>query len=139
MIAKERLLLVMKNRLYNPKSNNRGFTLLEILVALAIFAIISVTCYKQIAITVQSIERMEIKYKALLVGSNAIEELFLDRKWPPTGETVNEYDIDDLKWRVSINITDSDITNVRQIEARVYLDNQDDSSIISLVRYIGKN
>lgn len=135
----EVLLLTMKINSVKQKYTNRGFTLLEILVALSIFAIISISCYKQIAITTQSIERMEIKYKALLVGSNAIEELFLDRKWPSTGETITEYNIDNFKWRVLINITDSDITNVRQIEAKVYLDDDNEYSIISLVRYIGKN
>lgn len=129
----------MKNRCPSDSKSGYGFTLLEVLIALAIFALISVTCYKQVAVTVKSMERMETKYKALLIGENAIEEMFLERNWQSASDTVREYEIDDIKWVVSITITETDITNIKQIEARVYQNNTDDSSIISLTRYIGRN
>lgn len=128
----------MKNRRAPGVNLYRGFTLLEVLIALVIFALISITCFKQVAVTLKSMERMELKYKALWIGENAIEELFLVRGEQSHNDSIREYEIDDEKWLVVIEITDTDITNIKQIEAKVYQNNTEDASIISLTRYIGR-
>lgn len=129
----------MKNRSMTQPGKYRGFTLLEILVSLAIFAVLSVTCYKQVLVSSNALERAELKYKALWIGENAIEEMFLVRDWQSYNNSVREYEIDDEKWIVDIEVKDSDITNIKQIEAKVYKNSTDDTSIISLMRYAGKN
>lgn len=122
------------------KFRARGFTLLEILVALAIFALISVVCYRQIDASFRAATRIEQKYLALWMAESAIEELFVDRVWPQTGEKTSEYQISDTRWLIKTNISETKIKTLRQVEVSVYPDARDtEHAVLTLTRFIGEN
>lgn len=117
-----------------------GFTLLEVLVALAIFALISITCYRQIDANYRTSERIEKKYLALWVAENKLEEIFIDRKWPLMGETKSDVQIASSRWIVKMNVSETTIKDLRKVEVSVYSDDdQSGGSILTLTRLIGKN
>ena len=57
-----------------------GFTLLEVLVALMIFATVSVMLYSQISSSAKTLERLEEKNIAIIIAKNRFSELMMQRK-----------------------------------------------------------
>jgi|SRR5690606_28950619 len=124
------------------KNNNilNGFSLLEILVALAIFSVVSVTMHYQISSIISTSTRIEEKYYALWVGKNILENYFIKREWPALGEDITEYEMAGQEWYVKTLISSSnDNADIRILEASVYKNKFDESPIIVLYRIIGKN
>lgn len=120
-------------------NNLRGFSLLEILVALAIFSVMSVAAYHQVSAISTTAIRIEEKYYALWVGENILEQYFIDREWPSTGEDVVEYEMAGRKWYVKTIIKSSDNADIKILETSIYKDNSDESPTLTLYRMIGKN
>lgn len=117
-----------------------GFSLLEILVALAIFSVVSVATYHQINAISTTAIRIEEKYYALWVGKNIVEQYFIKREWPSTGEDVVEYEMAGRNWHVKTLISSNDDNaDIRMLEISVYKDQADKNAVITLYRMIGKN
>lgn len=122
------------------KSHIGGFTLLEILVALAIFALVSITCYRQIDSSFRAATRIEQKYLALWIAESKLEELFVERDWPMVGETRSDYEISDSRWFVKMNISETEIDKLRKIEVSVYSsEGSAEHAILTLTRFMGEN
>ena len=119
-------------------NNSRGFTLLEVLVALAIFALISLICYRQIDANARASARIEQKYIALWIAENTLEELFIDRKFSSTGDSKTDIQVASQKWEVETNITASDVTDLNKIEVTVYSDERATQPILTMTRFMGK-
>jgi general secretion pathway protein I len=131
---------VKNNFIAANKFRSGGFTLLEILVALAIFALVSVTCYRQIDASFRASTRIEQKYLALWVAESALDEKFVERQWPMTGETISEYEISNSRWVVKMNISEMDIKTLRRVDVSVYTgEKDDDHAILTLTRFVGEN
>jgi len=116
-----------------------GFSLLEILVALAIFSVVSVSTYHQINAISSSASRIEEKYYALWVGKNILEKYFIKREWPSLGEDFLEYEMAGSEWHVKTSITSDENVDIRILETSVYKNKLDKNPIITLYRMIGKN
>lgn len=116
-----------------------GFSLLEILVALAIFSVVSVATYHQINAISSTAIRIEEKYYAIWVGKNVLEQYFIKKTWPSLGEDILEYEMAGREWHVTTLISDGDNQDLRILETSVYKDKSDKNPVISLYRLIGKN
>jgi general secretion pathway protein I len=117
-----------------------GFTLLEILVALAIFAMVSISCYRQVDVSFRAITRIEQKYIALWIAESKLEELFVERKYPLAGETKSDYEVLDSQWHIKMRISETDIEKLRVAEVSVYAsDDSDEKPILTLTRFVGEN
>jgi len=120
------------------KGFERGFSLLEILVALAIFAVVSVAAYQQINATATTATRVEEKYIALWVAENSLEKYFSERQWSAAEEEL-VYEMAGREWFVKIKIEDAEEENLRWLEATVRLEKDDrDPGLITLSRMMGK-
>jgi len=123
----------------STNTHSSGFSLLEILVALAIFSVVSVATYHQVNSITTTAIRIEEKYYALWVGKNIIEQYFIEREWPSEGEDIVEYEMAGREWYVKTSITDGNNPDIRILETSVYKDKEDNNSIVTLYRMIGKN
>jgi len=122
------------------KSREGGFTLLEILVALAIFALVSVTCYRQIDASFRALTRIEQKYLSLWVAENKLEEIFVERKLPLMGETRYDHEILNSRWAIKMNVSETEIKALRRVDVSVYSDESGaDDAILTLTRFVGEN
>lgn len=119
-------------------NNSRGFTLLEVLIALAIFALISLVCYRQIDASARASARIEQKYIALWIASNTLDEMFIGRNFPATGNTRSTVDVATKKWAVETRVTDSGFADLNKIETTVYSDERASQPVLTLTRFIGK-
>ena len=103
---------------------SRGFTLLEVMVALAIFAVAAIAVTKVSMNFTQSIGQMNDRTYAHFVAMNELTDLEINGSWPEgTGEKV--VDEQGQKWVVSHQVYNTISENVRRIEIRVALTNDD--------------
>lgn len=72
-------------RRYVNKTGSKGFTLLEILVALAVVAIGTAAVLQTAGATAKSLQVAEDRILATWVASNRIAEIRLARSWPAAG------------------------------------------------------
>ncbi len=118
----------------------QGFTLLEVLIALVIFAITAVMLYNQINSSMTSAERIEQKYLALTLVKNRFSEMMIDRKLYPVGETADVVEMGFREWEVVTQVNETPNENLRRVVVSIY-EPDDDSreyAVLSMTRFIGE-
>ena len=115
---------------------SRGFTLLEVMVALAIFAVAAIAVTKVGMNCTQSIGQMNDRTYAHFVAMNELTDLEINGSWPEgTGEKV--VDEQGQKWVVSHQVYNTISENVRRIEIRVALTNDDGQAAGNVTSIVG--
>lgn len=129
-----------KIRSVKSLSVRRGFTLLEVMVALAIFAVAAIAVTKVGMNFTQSIGQMNDRTFAHFVAMNELTDLEINGSWPEgTGEKV--VDEQGQKWVVSHQVYNTIGENVRRIEIRVALTNDDGQAagnVTSIIAFLQK-
>lgn len=93
----------------NGAQQQRGFTLLEVLVALAIFASVAAVLLTASARSLQNAARLEEKALAGWVADNYLTELQLAETPPETGNDKRELEFGGRHWQLySETVTTSD-------------------------------
>jgi len=100
-------------------SASRGFTLIEVLVALAIAAIALAAVSRSAAVSTASATEIKLRSLAGYVAENRLGELDARRAWPPVGVSEGlERQADlDFPWRVEVFATQHPL--LRRVEVQV--------------------
>ncbi|MCG8613463.1 MAG: type II secretion system minor pseudopilin GspI [Pseudomonadales bacterium] len=117
-----------------------GFTLLEVMVALTIFAIVAVTIQKANSQYVNSVLRIEHKTLAALVAQNTISELRLSGKIPKVGQSKSNLDFADIEWNLITKIIATQDPNMVRVELEVFRrpDRGDAIKELDFIGFIGR-
>lgn len=108
----------------------RGFTLIEVLVALAILAVLATTLVSQSGNFSAQLFRLEDKTIALWVAQNALDEARLEERAAEAQKPV-EVEMAGRTWRVSRSITPTERPGFSRIEVGVTRDG-DEEPLLSL-------
>lgn len=117
--TKRLLLSPSLSRRYLKSSPQAGFTLIEVLVALAIFGIVSLTLLTQTREQTRQASGMEDRLLAHWVALNAITDLQTSPEFPELGKTENSAVLAGRDWFIQINTVATPVTSVRHIDVSV--------------------
>ncbi|MGK0441177.1 MAG: general secretion pathway protein I [Pseudohongiellaceae bacterium] len=116
----------------------KGFTLLEVLIALAVLAISSMAVSRQIGNSIHQQSALSEKTMAMAVADNAISVLMLKSKWPNLGKDDKTISWANREWLVSMDVSSTSEPWLREIKVSVFSQNNDQSSLIELTAYRGQ-
>ena len=93
----------------------RGFTLLEVLVALAIFAMVAASVLSASARSLQNASRLEDKTLAMWIADNRLNELQLEQTPPSSGRNQGELEFDGRRWEWRTQVDSTAEQDMRRV------------------------
>ncbi|WP_246587752.1 type II secretion system minor pseudopilin GspI [Alteromonas lipotrueiana] len=115
-----------------------GMTLLEVMVALFIFAMAGTAVMKAATEHLSSVGDIEEVTFATWVASNRLNQIKLTSKWPPENNEKGTIEMADRTWYWQQNVKKTNDKGLRQIEVKVGLDESYQSSVTSVVSYVSQ-
>ena len=127
-----------------PRSSQRGFTLLEIVVAVAVFAIVAVVIYGRTGDVLNQTGRLEQRTLATWVADNALATLRLSRRQPgtalPAGRSTQQLRMAGREWRIDINVAATSQPTLERVDIEVRAGDSAATPVIAqLVGFLGAN
>lgn len=104
----------------------RGFTLLEVLIALLVFGLIATAAAEVGSQYISSYERVRDKTLAGWLADNRINELRLQEDLPGISENSDDQDFGTYRWQVTTVVQGTAEPSMRRVEVTVarYVDRQ---------------
>ena len=120
------------------KRRCRAFTLLEVLVALAILAISATAVIRQTGGSLTQLSVLEAKTAAAVLAENQLNLAVLADAFPATGRSTNTVTFNQLQWQVHTEVSATSEPWLRKIEVTVAVEDVDDQPLATLIGYRGK-
>lgn len=121
---------------------SRGFTLLEIMIAVAVFATASAALVKNAMLTVRQTGAIEDKTVAMWIAENELARYRLEPRvpsdFPGSGQDRTPITMAGKDWEVVTEFVATDNQDVRRIEVTVYRDENLDSPVATLTGFVGR-
>lgn len=102
-----------------PARGARGFTLIEMLVAVAVLAIALAAIIANGARYASNAASLRDKTIALLVARNRMAEIELQPTWPAVGRSNDTVKMGDTEWVWRANVIETQDPSLRRIDIRV--------------------
>jgi general secretion pathway protein I len=99
---------------------NNGFTLLEILIALAVLAIALAAVLKTSQQQIENLGYLRDQTIAHWVASNVLNEIQLREQWLPIGKTQGKMQMAARNWFWTVQVADTVDKELRRLDVRVY-------------------
>ncbi len=118
----------------------RGFTLIEVLVALAVVAIALAAGTQASGALIRHAERQSVQFLAQTCAENALAQLRLSRQLPDVGESETTCQQAGLSFAVQLEVSPTPNPNFRRVEAVVHTaDNGSDRlRLLNLATVVGR-
>ena len=122
------------------RSFSRGFTLFEVMIALAILSFSILAMVKQAGQSVMVASALQDKTLAFWLAENKLAELRILPEWPGTGTfEENKITMAGRNWYLEYKVEDAPSKGLRRIDVSVSDMANKDRVITTVVGFIGKN
>lgn len=115
--------------------NSRGMTLLEVMVALVIFAITGTAIMKAATDHLSGVEQIEEITFATWVANNQMTQAMLSKQWPPKNDEKGSMEMSGRTWYWQQRVVKTNDDHLRAIEISVGLDENYEDSITTITSY----
>jgi general secretion pathway protein I len=123
-------------------SRAQGFTLLEVMVALAIFAIASGALVQNATQTVKQTNQIQERTLAYWIAENQLSEIRsqprTDESFPSPGSDRVNVVMADKDWELVVDYESTENPDVRRVSVSVYHPDNLDDYIVELVGFVGR-
>ena len=116
--------MIKMNR-HHKNKKNKGFTLLEVLVALAVFAVAAIALMRVSESQLQLSARLEDKTFAHWVALNMVSEMQANQDWPDLGEQTGKVSMAGRDWKIIVKTLATPMNRVRRVDVTVGVAPQD--------------
>ena len=115
-----------------------GFTLIEILVALAVLAIAVAAVVASVSGNINNAAYLRDRTLAHWVGMNKIAELQVANDWPSVGSQHGESLMAAQQWSWEVKVTATEDPDVRRLDVEVFADQDKKQALTNMVAYVGR-
>lgn len=120
------------------RPESRGFTLIEVVVALAILGIGMLAVFKTIGDTVYNVDELRDRSLAEWIADNRITEIRVSGEMPSVEETAGEVEFAGRQWHWLTKVSQTQVKGLRRIDVSVRRDDdRENSSIVTLSGFVG--
>lgn len=115
-----------------------GFTLLEVLIALAILAVSATSIVRQTGNSLTQLSQLEATTTANLLAESQLDRLTASDMYPATGRASEGVSANGREWIIRTQISATSEPWLRKIEVSVSEQSADDQPLAILVGYKGR-
>lgn len=116
----------------------RGMTLLEVMVALLIFALTGTAIIKATTDHLNNVAQLEEITFATWVANNQLNTLKLSDKWPPQKRQRGQEVMSDRQWFWQIDIAETNDSALRAATVSVGLDPRHENFVTSVTTFVAE-
>lgn len=124
-------------------TRGRGFTLVEVMISLAIFAVVSAALVRNASMTVHQTSMVRDRTLAWWVAENRLSEMrFLPRdddSFPSIGNSRSSVIMAQRDWQVLVEVTKTENIDMRRIKISVYKEEDLDAPLVNLTSFMGRH
>jgi general secretion pathway protein I len=120
------------------KDKQKGLTLLEVMVALLIFALTGTAILKAAGDHLSSVGQIESVTFANWVASNRLNQLQLETTWPPKNNLKGSMEMADRMWFWQQQVTKTNDGDLRAVTVSVGEDKNYVSTVTSVTTFVAK-
>lgn len=111
-----------------------GFTLLEVLIALAVLALSMSAAIKAVADYTNNQSYLRDRTLAMWVARNVLIEHQVRKEWPEVGELKGSSEMGNREWRWLAVVSQTEEQELRRMDVEVYpIEGEDDESPVSIL------
>jgi len=116
------------------RRHSPGFTLLEVLIALAVLALSMSAAIKAVADYTNNQSYLRDRTLAMWVARNVLIEYQVRKEWPKVGELKGSSEMGNREWRWLAVVSQTEEQELRRLDVEVYpIDSEDDESPVSIL------
>ena len=117
--------------------HQHAFTLLEVLVALAVLTMGLGTVIKVAGTQASQLAYLKDKTIALWVANNKVNEIQLD-KWPSTGTSTGHEFMADQDWDWKLKVSNTQDKDLRRLDIEVNHANEEGEPVVRFIAFTGR-
>ncbi len=116
----------------------RGFTLIEVLIALAVLAIALSAVIKGVSANANNAAYLRDRMLAHWVAMNKVTELQADTTFPAPGVTTGTILMAEHGWTWQVTVSTTPDASIRRLDVEVRSKKEDKQALDSLIAYVGQ-
>lgn len=121
-----------------PRASLRGFTLLEVLVALAVVAIALTAAVTAVGQDARNVTLLRDRTLAHWVAMDRIAEAQLSDDWPGVGKREGDTVMAGQEWHWTFAVSATDDDDVRRLDVEVRHTPREKRALTSMIAYLGR-